>query len=111
MKNTTSKPIIKFMGVSSAGNLSRRHQQYLCNVKMEAGETKLVKVASPVSHARIVDVSAAGTPTAFHKPAVTDMIINQIQFADNDKWQRSGWNSILSRLGAKKVGKGKCIAL
>jgi len=40
------------------------------------------------------------------------MIINQIQFADSDKWQRSGWNSIiLSRLGAKKPGKGKCIAL
>ena len=117
MKNTTSRAIIKFVWAyhlpeSSSAADERADQQYLCNVRIEAGETKLVKVISPVRHPRVVDVSAASTPSAWHEPAVNDMIINQIQFADHDKWQRSGWNSIvLTRVGAKKLGKGKCIAL
>ena len=117
MKNTASKAITKFVWAyhlpeSSTNADERADQQYVCNVKLEAGETKLVKVASPIRVPRVVDVSAANTPRVWHEPAVKDMIINQIQFADHDKWQRPGWNSvILSRLGAKKLAKGKCIAL
>jgi hypothetical protein len=117
MKNTTSKPITKFVWAyhlpeSSSVADQRPDQQYLCNVRIEAGETKLVKVASPIRLPRVVDVSAASAPRVWHEPTANDMIINQIQFADNDKWQRADWNPIiLTRLGARKLGKSKCLAL
>ncbi len=117
MKNATSKPIAKFVWAyhlpeSSTAADERPDQEYLCNLRIEVGETKLVTVASPIRRPRVIDVPGASKPTVWHEPAARDMIINQILFADTDKWQRSGWNSIiLSRMGAKKLGKGKCIAL
>jgi len=121
MKNTTLKPITSFVWAyhlpespsdTSTTPDQRPDQQYLCNVKVAAGETKMVTVASPVRRPRVVDVSTLSTPPQLHEPTLKDMIINQIQFADKDKWQRPDWNPVvLSRQGARKLGKGKCIAL
>ena len=121
MKNTTLKPITRFVWAyhlpESPSDTSttpdhRPDQEYLCNVRIAEGETKMVTVASPVRRPRVIDVSTISSPPQPHEPTLQDMIINQIQFADNDKWQRPGWNSVvLSRQGARKLGKGKCIAL
>ena len=120
MKNTTLKPITGFVWAyhlpeapSGTSTLDQRpDQEYLCNVRITAGETKIVTVASPVRRPRVIDVSTISTPPQLHEPTLKDMIINQIQFADNDKWQRPDWNPVvLSRQGARKLGKGKCIAL
>lgn len=121
MKNTTLKPITRFVWAyhlpgspsdTSTTPDQRPDQQYLCNVRIAAGETKMVTVASPLRRPRVIDVSTISTPPQLHEPTLKDMIINQIQFADNDKWQRPGWSSVvLSRQGARKLGKGKCIAL
>ena len=81
-------------------------------MKIAEGETKVVTVVSPVRLPRVIDVSTISPPPKPHEPTLKDMIINQIQFADNDKWQRPDWNPVvLSRQGARKLGKGKCIAL
>jgi hypothetical protein len=119
MKNTTLKPITRFVWAyhlpgspSDTAPDQRPDQQYLCNVRIAAGETKMVTVASPVRRPRVVDVSTISTQPQLHEPTLKDMIINQIQFADDDKWQRPDWNPVvLSRQGARKLGKGKCIAL
>jgi hypothetical protein len=120
MKNTTPKPITGFVWAyhlpeapdTSTTPDHRPDQEYLCNVRIAGGETKMVTVASPIRPPRVVDVSTISTPPQLHEPTLKDMIINQIQFADNDKWQRPDWNPIvLSRQGARKLGKGKCIAL
>jgi hypothetical protein len=121
MKNTTLKPITKFVWAyhppESPSNTptaqdQRPDQQYLSNVRIEAGDTKMIIVISPIRRPRVIDASAASTPTAPHEPTLKDMIINQIQFTDGDKWERRDWNPVvLSRQGARKLGKGKCIAL
>lgn len=118
MKNTTLKSITRFVWAyhlrespSSASTDERPDQQYLCKVGIAAGETKMVTVTSPVRRPRVVDVSTLTTPQ-MHEPTLKDIIINQVQFADDDKWQRADWNPVvLSRQGARKLGKGKCIAL
>jgi hypothetical protein len=121
MKNTTLKPITGFVWAyhlpeapsdTSTTPDHRPDQEYLCKVRIAAGETKIVTVASPIRRPRVVDVSSITAPPQLHEPTLKDMIINQIQFADDDKWQRPDWNSVvLSRQGARKLGKGKCIAL
>jgi hypothetical protein len=121
MKNSTLKPITKFVWAyhlpespsdTPAAADQRPDQQYLCNVRIEAGDTKMVTVTSPIRRPRVINASTASMLLAPHEPSVKDMFINQIQFADNDKWQRPDWNPvILSRQGARKLAKGKCIAL
>ena len=120
MKNTTLKPITRFVWAyhlpespdTSAAPDQRPDQQYLCDVRIAEGETKMVTVTSPVRRPRVIDVSTISTPPPLHEPTLKDMIINQIQFADNDKWERRDWNPVvLSTQGARKLGKGKCIAL
>jgi len=115
MKNNTSKTISRFVWAyhlpdSSPGAPSSVDNQYLCNVTLAPAEVKEIKVVSRAGHRMVVNASiptqSAGPPT------LDDMIINQIFFADNEKWQRSGWNSvILTQVGARKVSKGKCIEL
>lgn len=121
MKNTTLKPITRFVwayrlpGSTSDTSTApdyRPDQQYLCKVGIAAGETRMVTVTSPVRAPRVIDVSASSTAPELNEPTLNDMIINQIQFADNDKWQRPDWNPVvLSHQGARKLGKGKCIVL
>lgn len=110
MRNTTAKPITKFVWAYHIADSP--DQQYLCNVRIEPGQSKLVKVISPVPHPRVVAVTALGTLPAKISPSANDMLIDQIQFADNSEWRNPSWNAIiLSRQGARKLGKGKCIAL
>lgn len=118
MKNDTSRPVTGFVWAyhlpqSSANLQNAPDLEYLCNVRIEPGETKLIKVRSPISRPRVVDASASGAPPDPHQPSLRDMIINQVRFADDTKWQRPDWNGtiLLTRAKAKKVGKGKCIAL
>ncbi|MGZ8844935.1 MAG: hypothetical protein ACXW3C_00560 [Pyrinomonadaceae bacterium] len=115
MRNNTAKTITRFVWAyhlpdSSPGAPSSVDSQYLCNVTLAPGEVKPIKVVSRVGRSMVINVSLPSPPAG--PPTLDDMIINQIQFADNDKWQRSGWNSvILTQVGARKVGKGKCIEL
>src|SRR5262249_4875608 len=115
MKNNASKTISRFVWAyhlqdSSPGAPSSVDNQYLCNVTLAPGEVKEIKVVSRVARRMVVNVSI---PTqSAGRPTLDDMIINQILFADNERWQRSGWNSVsLTQVGARKVGKGKCIEL
>lgn len=115
MRNNTSKTITRFVWAyhlpdSSAGAPTSVDNQYLCNVTLAPGEVKPIKVESRPGRRRVINVSIPSPPAG--PPTLDDMIINQIQFADNDKWQRPGWNSvILTQVGARKVGQGKCIEL
>jgi hypothetical protein len=116
MKNSNIKPITEFVWAyhlpEASGTQDTPDQQYLCNVRIEPNQTKLVKVTSSIPRFKVVNASAVGPPPTPHEPTFNDIIINQIQFADNDKWQRSDWNPlVLSLRGAKKLGKGMCIAL
>ena len=90
----------------------RPDQEYLCNVRIAAGETKIVTGGFSCAATQLTLRSTIKHHPNCHEPTLKDMIINQIQFADNDKWQRPDWNSVvLSRQGARKLDKGKCIAL
>lgn len=115
MRNNTSKTITRFVWAyhlpdTSAGAPSSVDNQYLCNVTLAPGEVKPIKVVSRVGRRRVININVPSQPAG--PPTLDDMLINQIQFADNDKWQRSGWNSvILTQVGARKIGKGKCIEL
>jgi hypothetical protein len=118
MKNDSSRPIISFVWAyrlpqaSSTNQHDASDQEYLCNVRIEPGETKVIKVRSPIPRHKVVDATAAGTPPASHQPSINDMIINRVRFADDSTWQRPAWNPVIvSRLGARKLDKGKCVAL
>ncbi len=115
MKNTTAKTITRFVWAyhlpDPSGISTAQDNQYLCNLTLAPGKVKSLKVVSRVPREMVVNASAPSTPSG-HVPTINDMLINQIVFADNDKWQRSGWNSvILTQVGARKIGKGKCIEL
>jgi hypothetical protein len=114
MKNDTSASIVGFVwAYKSSPELPYDHdQEFLCNVEIRPGATKFVKAISRRPTQRVVSVSASGTNTALPKPALKDMVINKVEFADGSTWQRPDWNPlILSRQGARKIGKGKCIVL
>jgi hypothetical protein len=87
-------------------------QEYLCRVSIEPGETKRARVLARIPHSLVVSASSSGVPPAQLKPSLKDMVINRVEFSDGTTWQRANWNPIvLSRQGAQKLGKGKCIAL
>jgi len=115
MKNNGPNPITRFVWAyrSSATPPDFVDQQYLCNVRIEPGKTKPVKLISPIPRRRVVTVSASGTPPAPMNPSRQDLIINQLQYADGSTWQRHDWNGtiLLTRVGARKLKSGKCIAL
>jgi hypothetical protein len=118
IKNDRSRAVTSFVWAyrlppSSIGAQDAPDQEYLCNVRIEPGETKRIKVVSPIPRTRVVNASTAGTPPADQPPSVQDMIINQIKFADGDTWQRLDWNGIilLTRAKVAKLNKGKCMAL
>ena len=117
MKNDSSRPVASFVWAyrlpqSSMDVQDAPDQEFLCNVRIEPGETKRIKVISPIPRPRVVNASASGAPPAPQKPSLQDMIINQARFADGTTWQRSDWNAILlTRVGARKLKNGKCLAL
>lgn len=115
MKNSGSQPINRFVWAyrSSANPPDFVDQQYLCNVRIEPGETKPVRLISPIPRRKVVSVSASGTPPAPMNPAQQDLIINQLQYADGTTWQRPDWigTILLTRAGARNLKRGKCIAL
>lgn len=115
MRNNGPNPITRFVWAyrSSASPPDFVDQQYLCNVRLEPGETKAVKLISPIPRRKIVNVSASGTPPAPMNPTQPDLIINQLQYADGTTWQRSDWigTILLTRAGARNLKRGKCISL
>jgi enoyl reductase-like protein len=111
MKNDSSESIVRFVwAYKSSQELPYDHdQEFLCNVEIRPGVTRLVKTISRRPSQRVVSASASGTNTGLPKPALKDMVINKVEFADGSTWQRPDWNPvILSRQGARKIGKGKC---
>jgi hypothetical protein len=114
IKNGSAKPITGFVWAYQASPALQytQDQEFLCNTKIAAGETKRVKVLSLYPNQKVVNVAASGAASVPAKPMVKDVIVNQIRFADGTMWQRPNWNPIvLSTLGARTVGKGKCEAL
>jgi hypothetical protein len=118
IKNDRSRAVTSFVWAyrlpqSSTDPQDAPDQEYLCNVRIEPGETKRIKVVSPIPRTRVVNASASGTPPASQQPSLQDTIINQVKFGDGDTWQRSDWNGtiLLTRAAVRKLGKGKCIAL
>jgi hypothetical protein len=111
MKDNASKSILRFVGAYHLSD-STPDQEFFCKVRIEPGQTKTVRVMSRIPLGKVVNASAAGiTPTPY-KPTLEQLIINQVQYADGTTWQRANWNPVvLSRLRAKKVDKGKCLAL
>lgn len=115
MRNNGTRPISKFVWAyrSSANPPDFGDQQYLCNVRLGAGETKPIKLISPIPRRLVVNVSALGTPVAPLSPAQQDLIIYQLQYADGTTWQHPDWTKtvLLMRAGARNLKPGKCIAL
>jgi hypothetical protein len=114
MKNVGSKSITGFLWVyrPSPNSPDLPDKEFLCNLSIKPGAAKVVKVLSPIPRTRVVDVANAGIPPGPQQPSLQDMVVNQVRFSDGSIWQRADWNSIiLSRQGARKVSKGKCIAL
>ena len=114
MKNGLTKAITGFVWAYQASPALQytQDQEFLCDTKLAAGETKRIKVTSLYPNQRVVKVSASGAAAVPVKPAVKDVIINEIRFADGTLWRRSNWNPIiLSTQGATSVPKGKCVGL
>lgn len=115
VRNTGTRPISKFVWAyrSSANPPDFVDQQYLCNVQLQPGETKPIKLISPIPRRMVVNVSAISTPVAPLSPSAQDMIIYQLQYADGDTWQHPDWTKtvLLTRAGAQNLKPGKCIAL
>ena len=85
-------------------------QEFLCVVKVMAGENKKVKVISVYPNQKVVKVPGSGIVSNPEKPALKDVLINQIQFSDGTTWRRPNWDpAVLTRLGTTKLGSGKCI--
>ena len=116
VKNDGAKPITRFVWAYTvppeAATQETVGQEYLCRVRIEPGETKAIQVRSPIPRPKTVDISDISKPLAEHQPVLDDMSVNQIEFGDGTLWRRSNWNPVvLTRLGARKLRKGKCIAL
>lgn len=114
MKNAGSKSITGFLWAyrPSLNSPDLPDKEFLCNINIKPGAAKVVKVLSPIPRTRVVGVANAGIPPGPQKPSLQDMVVNQVRFSDGTTWQRTDWNSIiLSRQGARKVSKGKCMAL
>ena len=112
IRNSSSSTITGFVwGYRASPALQyTEDQEFLCAVKVTAGETKQVKVISAYPNQKIVSVSESGTVPTPAKPTLKDVIINQVQFADGTTWKRPNWDPVvLSRQGATNVGKGKCV--
>jgi len=113
-KNSSTKPITGFVWAYAASPALQfpYDQEFLCDMKLAAGETKRVKVLSLYPNQRVVNVSASGAASVPVKPTIKDVVINQVQFADGTKWERPNWNPlVLATVGARSIGKGKCGAL
>lgn len=118
IRNDRSRTVTSFVWAyrlppSATGVQDAPDQEYFCNVKIEPGESKHIKVISPIPRAMVVSASASGIPPAPQPPSLQDMIVNQVRFADGGTWQRPDWNGtiLLTRAGIQKLGKGKCVAL
>jgi hypothetical protein len=115
MRNSGTRPISKFVWAyrSSANPPDFVDQQYLCNVTLQPGETKPIKLISPIPRRMVVNVSAIATPVPPLNPGPQDMIIYQLQYADGTTWQHADWTKtvLLTRAGAQNLKPGKCIAL
>jgi hypothetical protein len=113
-KNSSGKVITGFVWAYAASPALQYSydQEFICDLKLAAGETKRVKVLSLYPNQRIVNVSASGAASVPVKPTIKDVFINQIQFADGTKWERPNWNPlVMATVGARTIGKGKCGAL
>ena len=113
MKNDTSKSITTFVWAYRASPTLQytQDQEFLCNVKIGPGDTKLVRVISRYPRQRVVDISASSTNPIPEKPALTDIIVNQVKFADGRTWQRPNWNPVVLSRRGRKPASGQCIAL
>lgn len=112
IRNNSSKAIAGFVWAYQASPPLQftEDQEFLCAVKLAAGETKRIKVFSIYPNQKVVKVSGSGGVSNPVKPTLKDVIINQVQFSDDTNWKRPKWDPIaLSRIGATKVSKGKCI--
>lgn len=114
MKNNSAKTITGFVWAYQASPALQyaENQEFLCVVKVRAGENKRVKVISVFPNQKVVKVPGSGVVSSPVKPALKDVVINQVQFSDGTTWRRPNWDpAILTRAGATKVGSGKCIQL
>lgn len=113
MKNDSSKAIVSFAWAYQASPSLQytEDEEFLCDVKIGPGETKRVKVISRYPRQKVVDVSVSGTYSVPEKPTLTDIIINQVQFADGTTWQRPDWNATVLLGRALNLSNGKCRAL
>jgi len=112
MRNSSSQTITGFIWAYQASPALQytEDQEFLCAVKITAGEAKRIKVISVYPNQKIVSVSESGTVSTPVKPTLKDVIINQVQFADGTNWKRPNWDpAVLLRQGSTNVGKGKCV--
>jgi hypothetical protein len=114
IRNNNSKSVTRFVWAYRASPALQYTQDeaFLCQVGIKPGETKSIRVWAQKPRQKIVDVSATNANPVPEKPSLQDVIINQVQFADGTTWQRPNWNpAVLTRPGARALGRGKCIAL
>jgi hypothetical protein len=114
IRNNNSKSVTRFVWAYKASPALQytQDEEFLCQVRLKPGEMKSIRVWARKPRQKVVAVSATNANPAAQKPSLQDVIINQVQFADGTIWQRPNWNPlVLTRQGARKLGRGKCIAL
>ena len=112
MRNSSAKTIVGFAWAYQASPALQysEDQEFVCAVRLSAGEKKRIKVISFYPNQKIVKVDGSGPAPEPVKPSLKDVVINQVQFSDGTTWTRPNWNPIiLLRVGAASLGKGKCI--
>ena len=115
IKNETSKTVKRFVWTyqpqSTSGEM--QHKDYVCSSGMKPGSLQKFEVLSPIPSQTVVTVSESGQPDPPLKPVATDFSIKFVDFDDGSSWQDPSWNStsLLTRMGTRKLGQGKCTVL
>jgi hypothetical protein len=63
------------------------HRQFACSVTIKPNQNKLIEVFSNLPPNRVVSAANA------NKPLIERVIINRIEFADGQAWQRPTWQA------------------
>ncbi|HEX7295643.1 MAG TPA: hypothetical protein VF251_07835 [Pyrinomonadaceae bacterium] len=116
MRNDSPKTITRVVWAYRVSNYPNMADiadtEFLCSTKIEPRQSIEIDAVARLPRVMVVDVAAQGAVADVPKPSINDFIIKQVQFSDGTTWQRPDWDPvILTRRGALKLKKGKCITL
>ncbi|HEY0004412.1 MAG TPA: hypothetical protein VGB17_06345 [Pyrinomonadaceae bacterium] len=99
---------------ASENPLDSSVRQFFCTQSIKPDENKELKVLSPLSPTKVVNVAGAGKKP--EKSSGEKVVINRIEYTDGSAWQREGWvnntsKSVLADDSKQKALSGKCTGL